>query len=363
VIPLSRSLLGPEEAGAAARVLESGRLVQGERVAEFEQLAAQRVGRSYAIAVSSGTAALRLALEALGIGRDDEVLVPDLTWPSPGHAVLELGARPVLVDVEPDEWNASARAMAAARTEHTRAAIAIDQFGCPARSVEIAAALPGIPLIVDAACSLGSHTGAQPCGALGSIACFSFHPRKVVTTGEGGMCLTDDAALAARLRELRNHGQTAPGQFARASGNHRMSELAAAIGVVQLGRLDGMLEQRRQLAAAYTAALAPLALQVQSAPPGALSNHQTYGVLLPPQCSRDAVVQALREQGVESGRLSYALHTLPQFAAAAQQAAAAGRSFPNATALAERGLALPLWPGLSHADQRKVIDSLRAVLA
>jgi perosamine synthetase len=354
-------VLGPEEAKAVALVLESGRLVQGERVAQFETLAAERVGRAYAIAISSGTAALRLALEALGIGQGDQVLVPDLTWPSPGHAVLEIGAHPVLVDVDRHEWNVSPEALAAARTERTRAAIVIDQFGCPARSEAIARALPGLPLIVDAACSLGSQTGTKPCGAFGAIASFSFHPRKVVTTGEGGMCLTDDPELASRLRELRNHGQAAPGKFVRASGNHRLSELAAAIGVVQLGRLDAMLEERRTIAERYTLALSGLASQ--QAPAGALRNHQTYGVVLPLGVDRDAVVQRLRELGVESSRLSYALHTLPQFAAAAADAIEAGRTFPEATVLAERGLALPLWPGLSESDQRKVIESLQSVLA
>jgi dTDP-4-amino-4,6-dideoxygalactose transaminase len=173
--------------------------------------------------------------------------------------------------------------------------------------------------------------------------------------------VTDDAALAEALRELRNHGQAAPGQFARASGNHRLSEVAAALGIVQLRRLDGMLEQRRALAATYTAALTEYA--VQRAPEGALRNHQTYGMLVPPRSDRDAAVQALRERGVESGRLSYALHSLPQLSAAARQAELAGRTFPNATAIAARGLALPLWPGLSEADQRKVLESLRAVLA
>jgi dTDP-4-amino-4,6-dideoxygalactose transaminase len=342
-------------------VLESGRLVQGPRVEHFESLIAERLGRRHAIAVSSGTAALRLALEALGIGAGDEVLLPDLTWPSPGHAILELHARPVLVDVDEHEWNARPEALAAARGDCCAAAIAIDQFGCPARSAEIAAALPGIPLIVDAACSLGSHTGDKPCGALGVIACLSFHPRKVVTTGEGGMCLTDDAELADRLRELRNHGQIAPGQFARSSGNHRMSELHAAVGAVQLGRLDAMVERRQQLAAAYDRAFAELSFQ--RAPLGARRNHQTYALLLPPGRDRDAVVQALRERGIESGRLSYALHTLPQFGAAARQAQLAGRSFPNALALAERGLALPLFPGLDDQAQREVIEAVRAVLA
>ncbi|HEX4354501.1 MAG TPA: aminotransferase class I/II-fold pyridoxal phosphate-dependent enzyme [Polyangiales bacterium] len=357
MIPLSRSVLGQEENDAVARVLASGRLVQGERVAEFEQRVASRVGRKHAIAVSSGTAALRLALEALAVERGDDVLVPDLTWPSPGHAVMEVGAHPVLVDVDPREWNARPEAMAEARTARTRIAIAIDQFGCPSRSEAIARALPGVKLIVDAACSLGSHIGAHACGALGVIACLSFHPRKLVSTGEGGMCLTDDDALAARLRELRNHGQSAPGKFARASGNHRLSEIAAAIGIVQLGRLDGMLRERARLAAAYGGALAEFDLQ--RAPEDATRNHQTFGLLLPASHDRDSVVERLRALGVETARLSYALHTLPQFTGVN----ASQRGFPNASAIADRGLALPLWPGLSDDDQRKVIDALRAVLA
>jgi perosamine synthetase len=356
VIPLSRSKLGSEETSAVARVLEGGRLVQGERVAAFERAVAARVGRAHAIAVSNGTSALRLALEAIGIARGDEVLVPDLTWPSPGHAVIELGATPRLVDVGAHEWNVTPDALARARTERTRAAIAVDQFGCPARTRAIAAAVPGLPLIVDAACSLGSHDGERACGAAGVIATLSFHPRKVVTTGEGGMCLTDDPALAARLCELRNHGQAGPGDFRRASGNHRMTELAAAIGLVQLERLDDMLRERRALAARYQGALA--ALSPQRLPEGASGNHQTFGVLLPDRVQRDVVIAALRERGIEAGRLSYALHTLPQFAAYG-----GGESYPVATMLAERGLALPLWAGLAEADQAKVIDAVQSVLA
>ena len=336
-------------------MLDGGRLVQGERVAEFERAVAERVGRTHAVAVSNGTSALRLALEAIGISRGDEVLVPDLTWPSPGHAVLELGAVPRLVDVDTHEWNVNAEALARARSDRTRAAIAIDQFGCPARTRAIAAALPGLPLIVDAACSLGSHDGERACGAAGVIATLSFHPRKVVTTGEGGMCLTDDPALAARLCELRNHGQAGPGAFRRASGNHRMTELAAAIGLVQLARLDDMLRERRALAERYQRELSELS--PQRIPEGARCNHQTFGVVLPERMQRDVVIGALRERGIESGRLSYALHTLPQFAAYG-----GGGSYPVASMLAERGLALPLWAGLAEADQVKVIEAVRSVL-
>ena len=361
MIPLSRSLLGPEEAAALARVLDSGRLVQGEQVAHFEAQVAGRVGRKHAIAVANGTAALELALQAIAVAPGAQVLLPDLTWPSPGHALLSVGAQPVLVDVDPREWNVRAVALRAARTPLTAAAIVIDQFGCPARVAELQEALPDLPLIVDAACSLGSHDGELPCGKRGLIACLSFHPRKVVTTGEGGMCLTDDDLLAERLRVLRNHGQAAPGVFRRAAGNERMSELAAALGAVQLGRLEHMLEQRQRLAARYARELA--ALEPQLLPEGARGNHQTFGVVLPPHIARDALLAALRERGVEAGKLSYALHTLPQFGPAAEQARAAGRSFPQATRLAEQGIALPLYVGLTDAEQSHVIDSLRHVLA
>lgn len=360
-IPLSRSVLGSEELDALRRVLDSGRLVQGEQVEAFERAVAARVGRKYAVATANGTAALTLALEALQIEPDTDVLVPDLTWPSPGHAVLEAGARPVFVDVDAHSWNVTPAALAQARSSQVSAAIVIDQFGCPAPVQAIEAALPDLPIIVDAACSLGSRDAELPCGARGLIACLSFHPRKLVTTAEGGMCLTDDAALAERLRALRNHGQQRPGQFVCAAGNARMSELAAAMGCVQLARLDDMLEVRRRLAARYAAALGELS--PQQIPDGASANHQTFGVVLPAHIPRDGVITALREREIETGRLSYALHALPQFATAAAEAAAAGRSFETATRLSERGLSLPLYPGLTEAEQSHVIASLRAVLA
>jgi perosamine synthetase len=175
------------------------------------------------------------------------------------------------------------------------------------------------------------------------------------------MCLTDDPVLAERLRQLRNHGQSSPGIFARASGNYRLSEIAAAVGIAQLARLDTMIIAREALADRYAKALTEL--PIQQAPPGARRNHQTFGVLLPARLARDAVIAQLRDAGIETGRLSYALHALPQFMSAALSARSVGRSFPVATALAERGLALPLWPGLTDADQSKVIERLKSVLA
>ncbi len=365
MIPLSRPVLGTEEATAIASVLESGRLVQGERVASFEQLIAERTGRQHAIAVCNGTSALRIALEALMIGPGDRVLVPDLTWPSPAHAVLDLDAVPVLVDVDEHEWNVTPSSLAtlpAPTLRGLRAAIVIDQFGAPARVRELQAALPDVPILVDAACSLGSSVGKDPCGGFGVISCLSFHPRKVVTTGEGGMCLTDDPDLARCLRELRNHGQSSPGTFGRASSNYRMSDIAAAMGVVQLSRLSGMVEARAERAARYASELDG-AVQMQQYAPGARPNFQTFGVVLPEGRDRGQVLDALRALDIESGRLSFALHTLPQFVSEAHSARELGQAFPNSLALAERGIALPLWPGLTAAEQAKVIEAVRAVVA
>jgi perosamine synthetase len=363
MIPLTRPVLGDEETAAVSEVLRSGMLVQGTWVEQFETLVAEHCGREYGVAVSSGTAALYLALQALGIGRGDEVLCPDLTWPSPAHVILQLGAEPVLVDVDPEEWNVTPDRLKAARTPKTRAAIAIDQFGNPVRAREIAAALPDIPLVVDAACSLGSTIDNRPCGGFGNISCISFHPRKVVTTGEGGICLTDNSELADLIRALRNHGQTSAGVFARASGNYRLTNIAASIGIVQMSRLKELVEARQSLARRYLSALPQLSFQ--SCPENARANYQTFGFLLPEGSSserRDQLVAALIEQGVQSGVLSYALHRLPPLERSARVAKEARRCFPASSALADRGVALPLYPRMSHADQDRVIEVVSNLL-
>jgi perosamine synthetase len=279
MIPLTIPELGAEEIAATERVLRSGMLVQGKEVQAFEAALAESVGRAHAVAVCNGTAALELALRALDVGPGDEVVCPALTWPSPAHAARMLGAVPVLADIDPHEWNLTADSLRAALGPRTRAVIVVEQFGNPARHAELAAAAGAVPLVVDAACSLGSRYRGAPCGSHGVISCTSFHPRKVITTGEGGACFTDDAALAARLRMLRNHGQLEPGTFACASGNYRLTELAAAIGRAQLLKLEQICAARRAHLQAILAAV-PEAL-VQRAPPEGVENRQTFGLLGP----------------------------------------------------------------------------------
>jgi len=363
MIPLTVPELGDEENAAALRVLRSGMLVQGKEVLAFEQALAGQVARAHAIAVVNGTAALELALRALGIGPGDEVVCPALTWPSPAHAVRVLGALPVLADVDLAEWNMTPATLAPALGPRTRAVIAIEQFGKPARHAALSAACGAVPLIVDAACSLGSSYLGAPCGAHGVIACTSFHPRKVITTGEGGACLTDDPGLAEQLRALRNHGQAEPGRFVCASGNYRMTELAGAIGSAQLPKLRAICDGRRAHAQRIMDALPGLTFQVP--PPGGVDNRQTLGVLVGTpgggSGERERVMAGLIARGVAAGRLSFALQTLPQFADEARAAERAGRSLDSARDIAERGLCVPLFPSMSDAQVATVIAALADV--
>jgi perosamine synthetase len=353
LIHLAKPWIGEDEQRAVAAVLESGQLVQGALVERFEQALAALIGRRHAVAVSSGTAALQLALKSLQVGPGDEVLCPALSWPSPAHAVRVAGAKVRFVDVDPDEWNSTAEALREARNGNTRAAIVIDQFGNPSRAEQIREALGALPVIEDAACALGSRFASGPCGTLGKVSCLSFHPRKILTTGEGGMCLTDEDDVAEKLRMLRNHGQLG-GEFVVAAGNSRMTEIAAALGLAQLQRLDEIVSRRRELAALYREALGG-EMDSQSTPNGSESNYQTFGVVLSQGQDRNAVCKKLRERGVQAGLLSFAIHKLGSFAG--NEA-----SLPMAEHIAARGIALPLYPQMRNAEVDEVVRALRGVL-
>ncbi len=353
MINLAKPWIGEDEQRAVAAVLESGQLVQGPLVERFEQAVAALVGRRHGVAVSSGTAALQLALKALGIGHGAEVICPALSWPSPAHASRLAGARVRFIDVDPHEWNSTGEAFAAARTSDAKAAIVIDQLGNPARSTEIREALGALPIIEDAACAIGSRFSDGPCGNLGVVSCLSFHPRKVLTTGEGGMCLTDDDDIAEQLRVLRNHGQLAT-TFVVPAGNFRMTEIAAALGLTQLQRLDEIVGRRREIASLYREALGD-AVDLQATPDGAESNYQTLGVVLPQGHGRDAFREKLRARGVEAGLLSHALHELGSFAGHDE-------SLPITEHIAAHGIALPMYPQMRNAEVQEVIRSVQEVL-
>jgi len=341
--------LDDRESAAITAVLASGMLVQGAMVERFERAIAERCGRAHAIAVTNGTAALELALECLEV-RGHEVLVPDLTWPSPAHAAVRAGASLALSDVDRAQWNVTPSLAAEAISDATRALIVIDQFGVPADVAGVESALGSVHVIEDAACAIGSTFGGKSCGSFGVFSTLSFHPRKVITTGEGGMLLTDEPALAARARMLRNHGQKGPGDFGAAGPNLRLTEMQAAMSLVQLEKLDGIVARRQAIGARYREALKSDAMQ--ACPAGASWNHQTFGYLLEPSQDVSVVLAAMRERGIECGRLSYALHTLPSLRGARHGA------LSNTSAILDRAIALPLHTKMSDEDVETVIAAL-----
>jgi perosamine synthetase len=346
VIRLAWPDLGEEELAAIAEVLESGQLTMGPKVAEFEAGLAEACAVEHAVVVSSGTAALHLAVLALGIGPGDEVIVPAYTFPATANVVALVGAKPVLVDVDPETMNVRPEAVAGAVTERTRAVLVVHLFGRPARWEELEVAVPeGIELLEDAAGALGAQREGRACGGLGRLGCLSFHPRKIVTTGEGGAVTTDDGDLAETIRTMRHHGWR--GTDMPAAGlNYRLSDVLCALGIPQLRRLESLLEERERLAGLYAERLADH-VRIPSADTGDRHGWQAFVVQLD---RRDEALDALRDAGIQAQIGTYALHRL---AAYRDQG-----PFPGADAVYERALAVPFHNRLSEDD----IDRVSAVL-
>ena len=252
MIRLARPDVGEEELAEIAAVLESGQLTMGPKVDELEGLLAGACGVEHAVAVSSGTAALHLAILALGLEPGDEVLVPAYTFPATANVVALSGLRPVLVDVDPVTMNLDLEQVAAALGPRTRAVLAVHLFGRPLDWEALQAAVPDdVVLVEDAAGALGARRRGRPCGSLGRMGCLSFHPRKIVTTGEGGAVTTDDEGLADAIRSMRHHGWSA-GDMPAPGVNYRLADVLCALGIPQVRRLDELLAARTALAAAYT---------------------------------------------------------------------------------------------------------------
>ncbi len=341
------------ELAAVNEVLRSGTLVRGERCAELEEALRRLTGRRHAIAVSSGSMSLLAAMKGLGIGPGTTVVVPALTFPAPAFAASFLGAAVRAADVDPSTFNVSASTVAAAIDRDTSLVVAIDQFGLPApvRDIEKVLAPANIPLLVDAACSMGATYEEEPAGAFGRMAVFSFHPRKVITTGEGGAVLTDDGALARNIRLLVDQGMEG-GEFRGIGLNLRLGEINAAIGIAQLSRIENLVAKRRRLAERYR----QLPLRFQEASPGAVSAHQTLVAVLPDGYSKDdraALLTRLAEGGIEAGVASYCLGAVPTIAEALDLDV---QMTPNALEIHEKGVALPLHPGLRLADVDEVMN-------
>jgi dTDP-4-amino-4,6-dideoxygalactose transaminase len=343
---LARPDLGEEELAEVAAVLETGQLTMGPKVDEFEALLASAAGTTHAVAVSSGTAALHVAVLALGIGDGDEVLVPAYTFPATANVVALAGAKPVLVDVDPLTMNIDPEDAARRMTPRTKAVLAVHLFGRPARLEE----LPDLPVLEDAAGALGAAHRGRSCGSLGLLACFSFHPRKIVTTGEGGAVTTDDAVLAERVRSLRHHGWSPSGAYddmPAPAFNYRISDVLCALGIPQLRRLGELLAARGAIAAGYAERLADLDVVLPRADDGDRHGWQAYVVQVD---RRDEVMAGLRAQGIGCQIGTYALHRLGAYRGQGP--------FPGADAAFERALALPLHGRLTGADLDRVAGAL-----
>ncbi|MEU8540461.1 aminotransferase class I/II-fold pyridoxal phosphate-dependent enzyme [Streptomyces sp. NPDC048717] len=369
-IPVMVPWLGEEEARAAAEAVRSGWVAQGPRVAAFEAAFAERVGARHGVAVSSCTTALHLSLLALGLGPGDEVVVPSLSFIATANAVRYVGAVPVFADVDPATGNVTPDSVDAVRTPRTRALLAVHQAGVPADVGALRAACAdwGLPLVEDAACAIGSTVDGGPVGRGALLAAWSFHPRKLLTTGEGGMVTTDDPEWAARLRRLREHGMDVSAAQRHASGkpvleryletgfNYRMTDIQAAVGLAQLEKLDALVARRRELAARYSELLAdvPGLTPVQD-PAYGQGNVQSYWVLLAEDfpVGRDQLLELLAEAGVSARRGIMASHLEPAYAGHPVA------PLPVTERLARDSLILPLFHTMTGEQQDRVAAVLR----
>jgi len=366
-IPLSAPDVGEAEIEAVVSVLRSGRLSLGPRLEEFEHCIATYIGVPHAVAVSSGTAGLHLCLLALGIGAGDEVLVPSFTFIAAANAIRFVGATPVFVDIDPVTLNIDPEKISAAVTQRTRAILAVHTFGVPAEMEPLLAlARKHNLLVVEDACeALGAEFAGQKVGSFGDAGVFAFYPNKQITTGEGGMIVTRNAQLAARLRALRNQGRTGGDWFdhQELGYNYRLSELACALGLAQMQRIESILALREQAARTYADALQMIP-QLMLPPltlPARRISWFVYVVRLRAEFSqhdRDDLLATLAAQGIACGRYFAPIHQQPCYAAWRHR-----HALPVTESHAARTLALPFFTQIASAQIAAVSQALQSALA
>jgi perosamine synthetase len=370
MIPITRPSLGEEEVAAAADVIRSGWLSQGKRVEDFEQAVASYVGAGHAVAVSNCTAALHLALVAAGVGPGDEVICPSFSFIATANAIVHAGAMPVFVDIDARTYNIDAAGVERAISPRTTAIVPVDQVGLAAdlRYIRELAHFHGLAVVEDAAPALGATFEDERVGSRSEITCFSFHPRKSITTGEGGMITTDDGEVAAHLRRLRSHGASISDLVRHGSGqietydelgfNYRMTDIQAAIGSAQIAKLDKILADRGAAAERYSEMLAgDERVRPPYAPPNSRHTYQSYCVRLPSEEARTVVMAELAQQGIATRRGVMAIHLEPLY-----RGWFPSYSLPITEQATRETMLLPLYAGMSVSEQDCVVDALQRAL-
>jgi perosamine synthetase len=374
-VPLLKPWLGEEEVRAAAEVILSGWISQGPKVMEFENAVAAYVGAKYGVATNACTTSLHLALHLSGVGPGVEVVVPSFTCMATCNAIHHAGGEPVFADIDRRTFNLDHESAEAAITPKARAILVVHQIGLPAnmdRFVELARRR-GLTLIEDGACSLGASYRGQRVGGIAAPTTFSFHPRKMVTTGEGGMITTNDAELAGKARVLRAAGASisdldrheAKGVLVQKYGevgySYRMTDIQAAIGIVQMTKLDAMVEQRTAQARRYNAALAEIAeVEPPYVPPCSSHAYSSYLIRVRPnsRVKRDALLRGMAGRGISCRVGIQPLHQEPFYAAHYE-----GVHFPVSEEAAGSTMFLPIFPGMTEQQQDRTVAALKEVLA
>ena len=369
VIPIIRPFLGPEEAEAASAAIASGWVAQGPRVAEFERNFAARVGAGQGIAVSSCTTGLHLSMHLLGLQPGDEVIVPSLSFIATQNAVRYVGATPVFCDVEASTQNVTVETIEPCITPATKAVMVVHQGGIPADMAAIHELCDpkGIAVVEDAACAIGATIDGHLVGNDSDLVVFSFHPRKVLTTGEGGMITTSRQEWADRLRRLREHGMSVSAaarhgakspvieQYLELGFNFRMTDIQGAVGIVQLSKLDAIIARRRELAARYQELLGGIpGLEMAGDPAYGTTNYQSFWVVLPDDfpVTRDQLLQIMMDNQISPRRGIMASHLEPAYDGWPHG------PLPVTERLTRQSVILPLFHTMTEADQDRVVGVL-----